>query len=32
VVAPDDGNLLILSRNSSFLGPVVFVGNSSAYS
>jgi len=32
VVAPDDRNLLILVRNSSFLGPAVSVGNSSAYS
>jgi hypothetical protein len=32
VVAPDDRNLLILLRNSSFLEPAVSVGNSSAYS
>jgi hypothetical protein len=32
VVAPDGRNLLILLRNSSFVGPAVSVGNSSAYS
>jgi hypothetical protein len=32
VVTPDDRNLLILRRNSTFLGSAVSVGNSSAYS